>query len=303
MKQTYLAVTILPVLLAWSANIEAIREKAHEDMKQGRFKAVEDLYNNFLKTAPTEDIGFVKTQLAIAYYKDQEHEKAFEIFLEALEHETPKEAYKISDEENKIYGKALKIYLDHAGLTPNETAQKIALQFGPVYEKNPDFHSLGYLLAVGHANLGQYDPFFDAFYKSYISNPKHFLAFKTKAALHIKLFERAATDAHRQEHRRQILRYAQQAVALQPNDSSIYRMILGFTEEKSKGAVLSSYLNKIIDQNILIPRIDIPYYAEIAIAFEQYDLAQKFLNKAKDWYAYSRVINVAQMHLDEVRKK
>lgn len=80
-------------------------------------------------------------------------------------------------------------------------------------------------------------------------------------------------------------------------------MILGFTTEENKAAMLRTYLNKIIDQNIVLSRIDIPYYVEIAIAFEEYDLAQKFLDKAKDWYAYSRVVNVAQQRLDEGRKK
>lgn len=303
MKQNPLASTIFSSLLAWSANFEVVQERGNKALHAGQYKQAEAIYSDFLKNASPDDIGYAQTQLAIAYYKDQEHEKAFKTFLEALENVKVGEPIELSDEEASLYEAALKIYLDHAGLTPDETAQKIAAQFGQIYEKKPEFYRLGYILAVGKANLGLYDQFFDEFYKVYIHHPQHFLAFKAKAALHIKLFDRAKTDAQRQEQRKGIISNAQQAALLQPDDSSLYRMILAFTPDESKAAVLSTYLNKIIDQNIVVSRIDVPYYVEIAIAFDQYELAQKFLNKAREWYAYSRVINVAQGHLDEKVKK
>ena len=287
----------------WSAHFEAVQEKGDYALSSGHIKEAESIYSHLLKTAADDEVGYAMTRLAVAYYKDQEHEKAFETFLHALEQSKNEGPSTLSDEEAKVYDLALKIYLDNAGLTPEETAQKIALQFGSTYEKNPDFHHLGYIIAVGYANLGRYDLFFDEFYKSYVNDPKHFLAFKAKAALHIKLFERSKTDDQREQQRRLIISNAQQAAALQPHDSSLYRIILGFSLEKSKAAVLTTYLNKIIDQNIVISRLDIPYYAEIAIAFEQYDLAQKFLDKAKVWYNYSRVIEVAQQHLNATVQK
>lgn len=303
MKQTYLAFTLLPVLLLWSAGFEKIQEKGKAALSLGCFKEAESLYIDFLKNADVDDRGYAQTQLAIAYYKDQEHEKAFRTFLEALENITHQKTSKLSDEERPLYDAALKIYLDHAGLTPEETAQKIESQFAQVYKNKPEFYHLGYILAVGKANSGHYDQFFEEFYKCYTHDPQNFLAFKAKAAMHIKLFERAKTDSQRQEQRELIVKNAKLASLSQPLDSSLYRMILAFTPEESKSEVLTTYLNKIIDQNIVVSRIDVPYYTEIAIAFDQYDLAQRFLNKAREWYAYSRVINVAQQHLDEKAKK
>lgn len=298
--KTYLLV-ILPTLLAWSANFEAVQENGDKALCLGQVKDAEELYINFLKNAPQNEISYAKARLASVYYKDQEHEKAFKTFLEALALLDKKETAPLSNEENKVYQAALKVYLDKAGLTPHETAEKILNDFGSVYDQNRSYHHLGYFIALSYANLGQYDRFFEEFYKSYVEDPQHFLAFKAKAALHIKLFERAKVDSEREEQRQWIVKYAEQAVALQPQDSSLYRMILGFTPDSSKGVVLRAYLNKIIDQNIVIARIDIPYYVEIAIAFQDYDLGQAFLNKAKEWYAYSRVIDVAQQHLDEKR--
>lgn len=302
MKYTYLTITALPFLLAWSASFEGVQERGRLALSLGRFKEAEKIYQQFLNSAAEEEMGIVKTRLAIVYYKDQEHEKAFKIFLEALEEDLRQQqiiTQNLSAEEKIVYEQALKIYLDQAGLSPLETAQKITKQFGSIYEKNPEFHHLGYILAVSYANLGNYDQFFDVFYKSYMKVPQHFIAFKAKAALHIKLFERAKTDTEREEQRRLIIGNATKAADLQPNDTSLYRMILDFTTQESKEAIFSAYLNKIIDRNIVIARLDIPYYSEIAITYRQYDLAQKFLNKAREWYAQSRLIIAAQKHLED----
>lgn len=298
MKHTYFSCVILSSFLAWSARFEAIQEGAEKALILGQIKKAEELYTNFLKNADADEANFTKMQLAIVYYKDQEHERAFATFLEALK-EAKTHQFPIASNESQSYHLALKMYLENGGQLPEETAQKIVNEYGSIYEKNPQFHHLGYILAVSYANLGHYDQFFQEFYKSYLNDPDHFLAFKTKATLHVKLFERAKTEAQREEQRTFILYNAQRAVELQPQDSSLYRMILAFTPEESKAKVLSTYLNKIIENSIVVPRIDILYYIEIAIAFEQYDLAQTFLNKAKDWYTYSRVIKLAQQHLDE----
>lgn len=303
MKQRYMTVTVLPALLAWSATFEAVQEKSDYALSLGQIKEAEILYGNFLKQAPEDEKGIAKARLAAVYYRDQEHEKAFKIFLEALDEAPLQQFYKSSNKEKKIANEALAIYLDHAGLTPGETAQKILSQYRTVFKNNPDFHELGYFIAVSFANLGQYDQFFEEFYNSYIKISEHFLAYKSKAALHVKLFERAKTEAEREEQREYILKLSEKAAALQPRDSSLYRMILGFTPDHKKSSALSDYLNKIINQNIVIARSDIPYYVEVAIAFEQYDLAQKFLDKAKEWYAYSRAIAAAQQHLDEKIRK
>jgi tetratricopeptide (TPR) repeat protein len=250
-----------------------------------------------------DNVNSAESQLAITYYKDQEHEKAFKTFLEALD-ECPQEKYEgMTAEENTVYDLALKIYLQDAGLNPIETAVKIQDQFASTYKNNPHFHQLGYLLSVSNANTGDYTQFFKYFFNSYKYLPNHFLAYKSKAALHIKLFERALGDEQREKERQEIQNNVQKAIELEPHDTSLYRMALGFAPENLKPGMLSNLLKKIIDKNIVIQRIDIPYYVEMAIAFEKYDEAQSFINKAKEWYSYSRVIVVAQQRLDEKNRK
>lgn len=288
---------LLSLLLAWRAEIAAVPEKKLEASNCESSLPVEAQPS---QVSP-KDRGLTQKNWAIAYYKDQEQEKSFKAFLESLKEVPAVEAVNISPDEKLIYEQALKIYLEDAGYDSDKTATKIISQFEPFFTKNPNFYHLSYLLAMSKANLGLYEQFFELFYNAYLHDPQHFLAYKAKAALYIKLFERAKTEEERQAARLQILSHARKAVAIEPYDTSLYRIILGFTQKDAKGQVLSTYLNSILEQNVVLSRIDIPYYVEIALAFHQYDLAQRLLDKAKQWYAFSRVINLAQKLLDEKR--
>jgi tetratricopeptide (TPR) repeat protein len=295
--------TLLPILVLWTDAFQLVDSKAQQAIQSGKIKDAETLYKDFiLQSQPSiEEVSLAKKGLALAYFKDQEHEKAFTIFLESLDYQ-PQNKDKVHEDSNS-YQEALKVYLQDAGLNPKETAVIIETKYKAIYEVNRDDYSLGYLLAVGQANLNQYDRFFDLFYLAYQRDPEHFLAYKSKAALYIKLFERARSDQERECLRIKILSHVEKAIQLEPKDASLYRMLIGLTADSSKQAVLVQNLKKIVDNNIVISRIDIPYYAEMAIAFEEYDLAQDFLNKAREWYSYSRVITVAQQHLDEIRSQ
>lgn len=303
MKSFCLTGQLLPALLAWSAAFHTVQEKADQALQQGNIKSAAFLYQNYLEKAPFSDQGIVNTHLATIYYRDQEHERAFKTFIDALNLATLEPTISLSKEEESVFNRALTIYLNSAGLTPEETAKKIIDQFGSCCAENPHFFHLAFLIAISHANLGDYEQFFKQFYQAYVHLPHHFLSYKAKAALHIKLFERAKTDQQREKERQWILEYAKHAVAMQPQDSSLYRMIFAFTREELKANTLSLYLNQIIKQNIVISRGDIPYYIEIALAFNLTDLAQKFLDQAKEWYQYSRVISAAQQFIDEKKGK
>ncbi|MBS4165017.1 Uncharacterized protein NEOC65_000063 [Neochlamydia sp. AcF65] len=288
---------LLPLLLVGRAEIAAMPEKKLETFNRASPLPAEEQPPQISK----EDKGLTHKNWAVAYYKDQEQEKSFKVFLEALKEIPATETVNILAEEKIIYAQALKIYLEDAGYDSGKTAAKLISQFEPLFEKNPNFYHLSYLLAMSKANLGLYDQFFELFYHAYLHDPHHFLAYKAKAALYVKLFERAKTEEERQAARLQILSHARKAVDIEPYDTSLYRMIIGFTQKDAKPQALSTYLNRIIEQNVVLSRIDIPYYVEIALAFHQYDLAQRLLDKAKQWYAFSRVINLAQKLLDEKR--
>lgn len=291
---------IMPLVFSGSTDFKNVQAEFHAALQQGNYKKAQELCMSYLNVATPKEVGWAKAQLAIAYYKDQEHEKAFIAFLEALltSNEQPATA---SKNETEAYQKALKIYLEDAGLSPIETARKILGKFETHDQEIKDDPHLNFLIALSYANLGQYDRFFEKFYDSYVNNPQHFLVYKAKAALCIKLYERAKTLEERTAQADWIIRHAQKALELNPQDTSLYRMILGFTPPDKKANRLKTIIEKLIDRNIVVARQDIAYYNELAIFFQQYDLAQKFLDKARSWYAYSRVIHEAQEYLNQQR--
>lgn len=259
-------------------------------------KEIENQLNS-LKVISKEQAGPVKQKLAILYYRDQNHEKSFQIFLEALEDSQASPLSAVSLEEQNLYEHALKIYLDPLGASPQETAEKIRTNYSSVLQEHPDYYSIGYLAAIANANLGRFPDFFKIFYQSYIHLPNHYLAYKAKAVLHIKLFEREYAGNERERQRGLVLDNLKRASEVYPQDVSLYKMILMFSIEEQKPQLVSAYLNKIIDNNMMVPRVDIAFFVQQAVSANERELAQRFIDKAKEWYHYSRVINAAQEYL------
>lgn len=274
-------------------------EKAQKAFNCGDYKEAITVYEKMLKTAPKDCAGLIKEKIAISYYHDQDQEKAFRIYLEALDNAKIESSPKITEEEQTFYEEALKIYLDHSKGSSHESANKIRQEYASVYAVHPDYYLLAYILAAAYANLEMFDDFFDTFYHSYRYWPDHYMAFKTKAVLHIKLFERARSAAERNIERQKIIDNVLQAIERNSRDESLYKLMVAYSNDREKPKVLDIYLNKIIDENIVIPRTDIAFYVQQAVAVKQNELAQRFINKANEWYQFSRVINAAQDYLNQ----
>lgn len=235
--------------------------------------------------------------LAIAYYKDQEQEKAFQVFLEALNDAVPVgSTHQVSENELQAYEQALQFYLSQSD-SPQENAKRLIADFGSIADAHPDYHLLGYIIAAAEANLDQFPRFFERFYQSYLVFPEHYMAYKAMAVLHIKLFNRGRTPSERELQRQKILESAITASTMYPQDHTLYKIILSFTPRDKQGKALTDLLNKIIDENIMIPRSDIAIYVDQAIEFKQTELAQKLVNKGREWYCYSRIVEEAQQRL------
>lgn len=250
--------------------------------------------------ATVEQKGDLEAQLAVTYYKDQEQERAFRLYLDLLDMPTSLPPYQPSAADERLYSAALKIYLSHN--PPRENAEEIKRIYEQQLKDHPDYLWLGFLLSAAYANLGEFDKFFLTFYLSYQRNPDHYLAYKTKAALHIKLMERARTGDERAAQQEAIVRNAIAASEHNPHDTALYKLILTFTKEENKPAIVDTYLHKIIDNNIVISRSDIAFYVQQAVAADRRDLAQQFINKAREWYAFSKVIDAAQQYLDQNKR-
>lgn len=244
-----------------------------------------------LSTATDDKVSLLKKDLAIAYYKDQNQEKAFQLFLEACDLSL-KKSDQISDEEAKLYEDALKLYLDSA-LSTKKQAERILEQYGKVMDKHPNYVQLGYLVALSYANQNDFIRFFELFYKSYAACPEHFLAYRTKGILNGKLFSFAKTMAGKETYRKNVVGCLISALEKGPDDLSLYKVLLANVKSEDH-ATISLCLNKIIDRNIIIPRAEICFFFQKIIDARLFDLAQRFLNQAHQWYPESRILDDLQ---------
>lgn len=252
------------------------------------------LQHGVIEEAEAKNKGRLLKELSILYLKDQNQELAFESFLKALEH-----ANKIpiqSKEPANDYEEALALYLK--GQMPKETAKEILKKYKPILQASPKNYLLAYIVAIAHANLNQFQEFFDLFYDGYEHHPDHFLAFKTKAILHIKLMERKRSDAEKNEQRQLILKNFNLALEREPQDVTLYKLLIIFSPPATKSKQLQLSLNKIMKDNIIIPRSDIVFYVEQAVDLKEEALAISFLEKAREWYPQSRIISAAQNYID-----
>lgn len=251
----------------------------------------------FLTTLAFTALSHANEQLLIEakqHLKNQEQEKAFDTFLSSLEKNDTES--KPTNEELEYYNQALPLYLDHTDIKQNSLT--IAQKYAPIIKQHPEYHLLSFLVAASAANAGAYEQFFDLFHPAYRTHHNHFLAYKTLAVIHIKLFERARTPEEREKQRQKILDNISKAIDRYPTDTSMYKMQMGFAEGPQKVQIVRDSLNIIIRDNIIVPRVDIPLYIQNAVETKQYDLAQQFINKAHEWYRVSRLLTGAQEYLD-----
>lgn len=253
---------------------------------------------NQIEAAEMKEKSRLLVELAILFLHDQEQEKAFYTYLEAINLVHLQPAVVDLPLSDSLYCDALTIYFDHNGGTSKEKAQKIYNKYFSIVKQKPDSYLLSYVVAMALANLGRYDEFFELFLHSYTYFPEHFLAYKTKAILHIKLYERARTEKLREYEQDLIYKNLELAMEKEPKDDTLYKLMITFSSQKKKPELVRRCLNKILDGNIILPRGDILFFVQEAVDIGEYKQAQSLIEKSRTWYQQSKIINSAQAYLD-----
>lgn len=257
---------------------------------------------NYLAVEKTDPS--VCPKLAEAYFRDQEEVRAFLSYLEGIEKlPRPATPHQIDPEETPHYKKALEIYFDHAGSSAvKEQAMRLSNEFEALIEEHPQYTRIKFLVAASKANLGFFDQFFNLFYQTETLDPDHWLSAKIRGLLHIKLFERLSDPTARQFHQRAahlLLKEAlQKSVAANEVDMALYKMVIASAPEEDK-ETLVVLVKQLIAGKEPVPRHDLAFYIRILIDRHERDLAQSFINRAKEWYGYSRAVMIAEQHLQE----
>jgi len=231
----------------------------------------------------------LEVELACLYMKDQKEEEAFTTFLQALD-EAPYEAYEHNPEEEEIYSKALKLYLEEVERPPGEVARELEGLLQPIIDEHPSYAFVRFILANAYANEGKWDLFFNNFYTAYKQKRDSFLAFRTLGIMNIKLFEKARTLEAKEDRRRKINSNLERALSLYNEDSTLYKLLIIFSPLPERRHRVCEMIEKIINGNAVIARSQIPFYVHEALEAGDKELARRFLDKAATWYQYSRVI-------------
>ncbi len=240
--------------------------------------------------AAKNELSKIKFSLAKLHYLDQNQKKSFKIFLESLDDNKEILESKVTENEKLLFNEAFEFYLNSSISSANKTSFEILEKYESILEQNVDYHLLRYIVASAYANCGRFIEFFDNFYQSYQRYPDHFMADKAKAVLYIKLFERAIYSLEKESFREKILENISKAIEKCPNDHTLYKPMIAFSAGESKERNVKTYLNKIVDENIITPRSDIAFYVKVCIDTNQFELGKKFISKAKIWYEYSQSI-------------
>lgn len=238
-------------------------------------------------------------ELALAYEQDQDLEKAFQCFFQALQLCPKKEEAFLNPGEREIYEAAVKEYLDLQGIDPQGLAQKLMETYGE--KTRPGYFHLNLLLGMASANLEDYRRFFTNFYESFPQLHDHFLAHKGLGILSLRLSQFAHTSFQKHAYKEGALQYLMAALERCPKDSNLYRLLITLAKEEKNEALHALLLQKIVENKVAIPRTDVYLHVRDAVALQEFHLAQEIIDLARSLYHYSRSLSAAEQYLKEHR--
>lgn len=240
----------------------------------------------------------LQLQLACLYINDQKEEEAFKTFLEALFH-VPEQSHIISKHELSLYQDALSYYLEQSSLSPQERGVELEKRVLPILQDHPEYVEVRFLLAASFANQQKYCDFFKHFFTAYKASKTSFMAYRTLAILHIKLFEKARTIEEKNIQRNELQSYLKKAIHVYGVDPTLYKLQIVFAAPKDKKQVVREVLGEIIRSNVVIPRGDIPFYIHESLEQNDRASARCFLDKTEAHYQYSRIIAEMRRVIDD----
>jgi tetratricopeptide (TPR) repeat protein len=293
----------LPVMTKKIKNTFPELEQAEQEFEEGRFKESLVIWKQVLTQAQDDQQkSEILLRVAVALEKDQEEQEAINCFLESLSLlDSPNYMITMSSEEEGIYKEGLEAYLeDHLQKKNNH---QLYASYLPIVQKHPNYFQLNYLVAARAASLGLLDEFFIRFYQSYVQQPKSYLAYRSLGVLRLILWERTSLAERREQLRQEAIEFFEEALKVNPEDSSLYGLIVKMASNEKKPYYVKTYLTQMFEKKILMPRSDVYFLVEAAVESRDYLLAQNLIHFAKEHYSYSRAVNAAQAYLDQEKIK
>ena len=224
-------------------------------------------------------------------FREQKLDESISAFLQVLE---KKKSAGDPAPASEKFKQAYAIYLNLHGKASPVIAQELICDYGPT----TDDPYLAYLLAASYANIGRFDLFYPLFLQAYGNDSQYYMADKTFAVLHIKLYERLLPGEQKEREREEIHRNLQNALLKNPSDHMLYKMMIAFAPETSRREIVETALQAMIKEKVVYPRGDLMFYVRAAIAVNDRPLAQQFVDYSKGVFGYSRALEAAQRMLE-----
>lgn len=233
-------------------------------------------------------------QMAILNARDQELDKAFTHFLYALKMVPLQESHSLED---CTFQAAFSDYLTGAIREPKEVALELIKKYAGI-ESPP----LSFLLATAYANLENYELFFDLFYQGFPLYGESYLAHKTRGIIYLRLSQHALTFEERQALKKEAAYYLTKALEKNVPDASLYKLLIFLAKDEKKDSLILTYLQKMVEEKVVMARGDICFYIEEAVRLGDSDLGQRMIALARSQYTMSRAIELAQEFLNQNRE-
>lgn len=251
------------------------------------------------KTQTSEEKSGSLYRLALAYSEDQEIERAFVSFLDALSNAPRLLCPPLCEDEKVIYEEALSDYLSQGAIDPYKTAQNLIEKYSQEASLHPEYLHLNFLLSVSYANIGHFENFLKKFFYSYPYLSDHFLAYKTQGILFIRLSQIAKTHEEKDQQLAHAFDFLHKAWEKNPTDPSLYKMLVNLSKVKKEEANILRYLQMMVTKEVAIPRSDIYGMVKEAVELEEYELGQEMIDQAKRHFTVSKAITAAQEYLNQ----
>ncbi len=235
--------------------------------------------------------------LACAYIHDQEVNKAFSAFLEALKCAPEQKNAALLEEEKKIYDSALSQYLKQGCIDPFKTARELLSTYEELALAHPEYCHLNFLIATAYGNVGRYEEFFKLFAKLYPQMQDNFLADKSVAMLY---FKKAQTE-NNESLKAKAIEHLKSALAKTAIDPTIYKLLIIDAKEKGQHDLEVEYFKMMCAQKAPLMRGDIFLYVKELVDLKQIEIAEGLLKNAAAEYSFSRSIVDAQSYITKAK--
>lgn len=211
-------------------------------------------------------------------------------FLEQVEAVSAAPSQNKTKAETELYREGINFLLTQESL-PHVYMEKIKQEL----MLNSGMDRLRFFLALSAKEGGDESEFQRQFLKAYASYPSDYLSYRIKGGLYASLYAHVRSVREKNLVRQATFQNVSEALASEPRDREMQKLKIAFCQDEER----CQTIGKIIDKVGKVPKEDVRYFVVQLVDTGEKKKAEAFLDKAREWYSGSRVINRSQNYIDK----